>query len=226
MRTLLGIWLGLTLAATAAEIRYQAVAYLDDLKLPPVELKVLRRTPISASRDLQSFLWRLAPGQKVTLLGVGEGVYYVAARVATGPVQGWVETAAVEAPPASLIDEVQRRRERLRRNRELIERREVGLEMTRPEVLASLGKPHQRQRLQTADGVVEQWIYITYRYLPQYLQTYDAAGQYRQTVTYQRVPAGQRVITFRDEWVVAIADDVVERPLREGIVVPPAEAGP
>jgi len=215
MTTRLGIWfgwLGVAFAATAAEIRYREVAYLDELKLPPVELRVLRRTPISASRDLHSALWNLAKGQPVTLVGVGDGVYYVAARVATGPVQGWVAADALTAPAAEMLQELQRRRERAIRHQELIKRREVALEMLREEVQASLGKPDRRQRLQTGAGVVEQWVYITYRYLPHYFQSYDANGQLRQTVTYRRVPAGQRLIDFHNDLVVAIGDDVIEPP--------------
>lgn len=196
--------------AAAAEIRHDDVLYLDDWKQPPLQLKVLRRAAITFSRDPRSVVAHLAQGQTVHVVGLGERLHYVSARIATGPARGWVEAGALEAPPEELLARLRQRRERMLAHRELIARREVALGMSRDEVRASLGRPDRKSRLRSADGEEEQWLYVTYRYLPHYRQYHDQKGQLRQLVTYRRVPAGHKVITFRDGELVAIAEEVQE----------------
>ncbi len=201
----------LAAAAQAAEIRYPTVAYLDELKLEPVDLTVEKRTPISLSRDSRSAMAYLHVGQKVRLVGWTPEMFYVDARVATGPMRGWVSAAAVAGPTQDVVAELQRRQEAKAKNRQLIAQHEVGVGMTRDEVLESIGKPERRQRLQTAQADREVWVYVTYRYQPFYLQTMDADGKLQQTVTYRRVPAGHRAVVFGGELVVAVEENVEEK---------------
>lgn len=86
-----------------AETRYDDVIYLDGLNQPSLRLKVLRRTPVAFSRELESVIGSLAERQMVEVIGVGENRDLVSARVATGPVRGWADAQALEAPPAELI---------------------------------------------------------------------------------------------------------------------------
>jgi hypothetical protein len=194
-------------ALHAAEIRYDDVIYLDDLNQPPLHLKALRRTPITLSRDPQSVIAYLAPGQSIEVVGLGESQHDVSARTATGLVRGWVDVNAIEAPPAALLTKLRQRRERAQAHRALIERHEVIAGMTHAEVRASLGQPDRTGRVRTKFGDEEQWFYVTYKYTPHYVQRQEESGQFRQTVSYGRVPAGRRIITFWQDEVVEIGDD-------------------
>ena len=180
----------------------------------PLQLKALRRAPITELRDDdRSVIGYLARGESVTVLEVGKTKHLVAARSA----RGWVEAKALEAPPAGLLEAIQKQRERAAEHRDLIARHEVAPGMTREQVQASLGKPDRRLR----EGEQEQWVYVTYRYLPTYTSAHDAKGQSRQVVSYQRLPAGQKVVTFQAKEVAAVDDAVDERARPPATVVLP-----
>jgi hypothetical protein len=198
-------------ALRAVEIRYDDVIYLDEWKQPTLHLKTLYRAPITFTRDQSSVVAYLAPGEVVEILGMGETQHYVAARIATGTARGWVATQALESPPAELVAKFHARRERAQAHRELIERHEVAVTMTRAEVHASLGKPNRTLRLHTREGDEEQWFYIIYKYLPYYTQSPNASGEIRQVVSYRRVPTGHKVITFRHDEAVEIAEEQEEK---------------
>jgi hypothetical protein len=211
---------------SAAEIRYDDVIYLDEWKQPALHLKALHRTPLTFSRDQSSILAYLAPGEVVEIVGLGETQHYVAARIPTGPARGWVDAQALEAPPAELVAKLQARREKAQAHREMIERHEIALTMTRTEVRASLGKPDRTSRLRSREGGEEQWFYTEYKYLPYYTQTYDGSGELRQVVSYRREPTGRKVITFRNDEAVEIAEEQGDKTRSPSvIIVPPAPAG-
>jgi hypothetical protein len=212
-------------ALRAAEIRDAEVIYLDEWKQPALHLKTLHRTPITFSRDQSSVLAYLAPGEVVEIVGLGETEYYVVARIATGAAKGWVDAQALEPPPAELLAKLHARREKTQAHRELIERHEVTLTMTRTEVHASLGKADRTSRLHTREGEEEQWFYTIYKYLPHYTQSSEGNGQPRQVVSYRREPTGHKVITFRDDEAVEIGEEQEEKAHPpSAIVVPPARA--
>lgn len=191
----------------AAEARYDDVIYLADLNQPPLHLKALWRTPITYSRDPQSVIAYLAPGQSVEVVGLGETEHAVSARTPMGTVQGWVDVTALEAPPEGLQAKLRQGRDRAEAHRDLIERHEVVVGMNRAEVDASLGKPDRTARIRTRFGDEEQWFYVTYKYTPHYVQHQTEAGRFNQTLSYGRVPTGHKIITFRQDEVVEIGDD-------------------
>jgi hypothetical protein len=212
-----------TAAVAAAEIRYDDVIYLDEWKQPAVHLKALHRTPVTFSRDPRSVLAYLAPGEVVEIVGLGEAQHYVTARIATGTTRGWVDAQALEAPPAELLAKLQALREKAQTHRELIERHEVAVTMTRAEVRTSLGKPDRISQLRTREGAQEQWFYSVYRYQPYYVQSRDVSGQLQQVVSYRREPAGHKVITFQNGEVVKIAEEQEENSRPPSVIfVPPA----
>jgi hypothetical protein len=212
-------------ALPAAEIRDDDMIYLDEWKQPALHLKTLYRTPITFSRDRNSALAYLAPGEVVEVVALGETQHYVAARITTGTTRGWVDAQALEAPPARLVATLRARREKDQAHREMIERHEVAVTMTRAEVRASLGKPERILRPHTREGEKEQWFYTVYKYLPYYIQAHDSNGQLQQVVSYRREPAAEKVITFQKDEVMEIAEEQKENahPLSP-IVVPPTRA--
>ena len=215
--------LGGTAVLFAAEIRYDDVIYLADWKEPALHLKVLSRTPITVARDANSVIAYLPRGEAVEMIGLGETRHYVAARIATGAARGWVDAQALEPPPPALLEKLHLRREQVHVHREMIDRHEVAVTMTRAEVQSSLGKPDRKSRLRTKEGDEEKWFYVIYRYQPYNRQSSDSNGQLQQVVSYRREPAGNKVITFRNEEVVQIAEEQDEKARPPAIrVVPPS----
>jgi hypothetical protein len=209
-------------ALTAAEIRDDDMIYLEP---PALHLKTLNRTPITSTRDRQSKLGYLAAGEVVEVVALGETQDYVVARIAAGVTRGWADAAALEAPPAGLLAKLQARREKAQAHRELIERHEVAVAMTPAEVRASLGKPDHTSRRHTQTGEQEQWFYTVYKYLPHYIQAQNSDGQVEQVVSYRREPAAEKVITFKNDEVVGIAEEQKENAEPpSAIVVSPAQA--
>ena len=214
----------LTATLCTAETRYADVIYLAEWNQPPLHLKVLYRTPLRSTRDPNSLVAYLAEGQPVEVIGLGESQDYVKTRIATGPAQGWVSADALEVPPTELVARLRDHRAKAEAHRDLIERHEVVAGMTRAEVRASLGKPDRVSHVRGEQGDEEQWRYVKYKYAPHYVREYDAKGQLRHVVSYQRERGGQKVITFCKDEVVEIADEQAEQspapPLPPGPVVP------
>ena len=212
-----------TTMVVADEVLGPDVINLAEWNEPPLHLKVLYRAPLRSTRDPRSMMTYLTEGQPIEVIGLGETQDYVKARVATGPVQGWVDADALAAPPTEFVARLRDRRQKAEAHRDLIERHEVVAGMTRTEVRASLGKPDRMTRIRAESGEEEQWVYTTYKYEPHYTQD-DAAGQSRQVVSYRRVRAGHKIITFRNDEVVEIGDDQTGppplTPLPPGPVVP------
>lgn len=206
------VLLGALTALCIANDRYADIIYLEEWNEPPLHLKVLYRAPLTSTRDPQSMIAYLGEGQPVEVIGLGESQDYVRTRVATGPAQGWIDADALEFPPTELVAKLHDRRKKAEAHRDLIERHEVMAGMTRAEVRASLGKPNHVSRIRTEEGDKEQWRYTTYRHVPHYTRQNNANGQLRQVVSYRRERAGQRVITFRSDEVVEIAEEQEGKP--------------
>ena len=203
----------------AAEIRDDDMIYLDEWKQPALHLTALSRTSVTLTRDGQSILGYLTPGEVVEVVALGETQHYVAARIATGATRGWVDAQALEAPPAGLVNKLRARHEKARAHREIIERHEVAVTMTRAEVRASLGKPERTSQRHTQAGEQEQWFYTVYKYLPHYIQAQNSNGQVQQVVSYRREPAEDRIITFQNNEVVEIAEGPKENATPPAVIV-------
>jgi hypothetical protein len=182
------------------EVRRVDVLTLADLKQPPLYLKVLQRAPVTSLRDAKKALAQVSPGQTVEVIALGETQYNVKARTARGYVEGWIAADALEVPPVEL-------QEKLRRYRDLIERHEVVVGMTRAQVRASLGKPDHTVRNRISTGDEEQWFYVKYKYTPHYVQQQKEDGQLNRTLSYGRVPTGHKIIFFQQDRVVGTSDD-------------------
>jgi hypothetical protein len=185
-----------------AVVLVAASAFADE----PLQLKALRRAPIRVLRDDErSVIGYLARGETVSVLDVSGTNYFVDARTVMGTLRGWIPANAVKSPPADYSETILKQHERTTANRELIERHEVEVGMTREQVQASLGKPEHRSRVHSREGEQELWFYTTYRYLPTYSRSYDEKGELRQVVSYQRVASGHKVVTFQGNEVTAVA---------------------
>jgi hypothetical protein len=206
-------WLAMFLAAlapaAAQDVHKQDVISRDELRQAPLKLKALHRTPITRSPEGYGLVAFLAKGQPVTVLEMGETMDHVSAQAPTGPVEGWVDAAAVEAAPPAWLDMMRQQHEQAAVEQDLIDRHEIAPGMTRADVRASLGRPDRTStvRLPGTGERQEQWVYITYRYLPVYRSSFDENGRLRQVVSYQRMPVGETVVVFRSGQVVTSAQE-------------------
>ncbi len=197
------------LTPAAAEILKQEVVSREEMRQAPLELKALRRTPITLSPEQYGLVAFLARGQSVTVLEMGETMDYISAVSPTGPVEGWVYAGALETPPSAWLDTLRQRREHAAADKDLIDRHEIAPGMTRTEVRISLGRPDRTStvRLPGSAEQQEQWVYITYRYLPTYRNSDDDNGRQRQVVSYQRTAVGEKVVVFQNGRVVATSEE-------------------
>lgn len=206
----------------AAEIRFKDVIYLDEIHAKPLPLKVKHRVALTVSRDQSTILAMLPPGHTVWLLGFGPTRHYVETDIATGNAKGWVDIEAVEDVPEEIRGDVEERVRVARRYKELIEKHEVDIGMTRSQVQAALGKPDERTRTQEGDSVEEQWIYRTFKTIPQ-RDVYYVDGKLFERTYYKKVLAGGgKTVTIRNGEVVAIKEeDKLPEPSSPVIVAPP-----
>ena len=207
----------------AAEVPDKDVFYLEEAKQPALELKALWRAPLRLTRERDSVITYLAKGRPVTVLALGESEDYVSVQTATDTARGWVDASALEAPPAELLNALREHREHAGTHGESIENHEVTPGMSADEVLASLGKPDRRSsiRLPVGNQIQEQWMYLTYRYLPTYHNDSDEQGRMRQVVSYQRVAAGRKIVIFLRGAVVSVTEEAGPGPGSQGPITSP-----
>ncbi|NQU11223.1 hypothetical protein HQ590_10560 [bacterium] len=206
-------WLVGVLVASTVAIGWPAdgpapVGIVDvaETGLPALELRVIRRTAVSAYRDEHSARGYVTPGRRVRLVRWTADWYYVAGETAADPVEGWVPAAAVEPPPAAWRSAVREHLVRAQQYRELIARHEVARGMTPAEVRASLGDPRRRVKVEGAGDADEEWVYVEDRYLPWYTRETGPDGEVAQSISYRKAPLRERRIRFRQGAVVAVGE--------------------
>src|ERR1051325_9680737 len=88
------LFLSPSLFLRAAEIRYEDVVYLDEIRANRIPLKTTRAIALTVSRDQSTVLAYLPEGQKLSLLGFGTKRHYVETQIASGKARGWVDIDA------------------------------------------------------------------------------------------------------------------------------------
>lgn len=188
------------------ETRYDDIVYLDEAKAKPLPLKTIRRVALTVSRDQSTVLAYLAKGETVWVLGFGQGRHYVETMIPTGKARGWIDEEALEPAPGDVRSTIEERVLTARRHKEMISKHEIEVGMTKTQVQAALGKPEDRSRIEDGDQVEEQWVYRSYKSVPQ-KDYYYVDGQMYERMFYKKVQAGGKTVTFRNDQVVAIKDE-------------------
>lgn len=202
-------------------IQEEGAVYLEELLDKPIQLKVVKASPVYSSLQGKRWLGNLVPGGPATLLAISDKAYRIRARAQQGQVAGWVNRKAVDGIDDNLVKNLKKLYERELLVRDLVEKNQIAMGMTMGEVERSLGQPDNRTSKVDKGGRKDKVEYITYERVPQTVASSDRFGRLVQSTVYVKVPVGKLTIEFDDELVSSIEEsegDNVSGPIR---VVPP-----
>jgi hypothetical protein len=197
---------------------------VEELLPRPLVLPVgQQEATIYYQSDMQRVLGTMAPGTRVTLVGLSDTAYRVRGRARHGDVSGWMRPQDLVMPAPDTADNLRKLYERQLAVDELIASREVALGMTSEEVKQALGRPSRTRRKQTAFGNEEVLEFATFERVPQVVTGRDGFGNLVQSIVYVRVETGTLSVTLKNG-VVEEIEETKGNPLGGGgvkIVVPP-----
>jgi len=214
-------WCVLVSIHAADRLRQGDVVYLEDYLEKTVELKALRITPLTFTRDGTGMLDTLRANQYVQLLGIGTDRYFVQARATNGKTQGWAVPSDMEPIPEAVFKELQQKVAEAERIKQAIARGEIEVGLPQDAVLKILGKPKAKSSIIESGGSFEQWTYNTYKTVPVYAPG-SINGTNVVSTFYQKVAVGAKIVTFQDKKVIrfeAKQEDVT--PSSGQLLVPP-----
>lgn len=215
---LLAIW-GLH---AAEKLRLEDVVYLDDFMDKSVELKAVKTTPLTFSRDGNSVIDSIRAKQSVRLIGIGPERYLVQARVTNGRAEGWVLPGDMEPIPEAILKELQKKSADADRIRQAIARGEIEMGMSEEDVIRILGTPKARSQVKDSRGSSDQWTYTSYKKVPFYVNSMINGTNYVSTL-FRNVPVGSKIVSFQEKKVVRFEtkqDDTTQQQ-QGGVVIPP-----
>jgi len=212
-------------AAAAPVIREEGAVYLEDFLAKPVRLQTLGPTMIFYESDLSRYLGTIPNGQLVELQAVRGSLYRVRGRAQQGGVAGWVKSSSLAPLSPEFLENLVASAKRAAAVAKFIERNEVAVNMTAPEVFQSLGKPQKKSSRTDEAGRDEAWEYITYERVPQQVIGYDRYGNQVVSYIYVKEPVGQRAVIFTKGLVSSIeeSEGTLTRGARVSVVAPPIE---
>lgn len=195
--------------------------YLEDLLDKPIQLKVVKPSPVYSSLKGDRWLGNLVPGHTATLLAISDRAYRVRAQARQGQVAGWVSPQALQGIDDKMVKNLKKLAERELLVRDLISKKQIAMGMTMGEVEQALGRPDNRSSKVSKEGRSDKLEYITYERVAQTVTGPDRFGRLVQSTVYVKVPVGKLTIAFEDELVSSIEEaegDNVAGPIK---VVPP-----
>ena len=206
----------------ADRLRLDDVFYVDDYLEKPVELKVLRATSLTFSRDGSSLLDAVRAGQHVRLIGIGKDRYLVKAQTLNGRLEGWALMSDLEPIPEAIGKELEQKSKEAEKLKQAIARNEIEIGMPQDAVTKILGKPKAKSSVKDANGSFEQWTYTSYKSVPFYVPS-NFNGTNVVSTLYRKMPVGSRVITFQEKKVIRIETKQDDATPSQGgaVVVPP-----
>jgi hypothetical protein len=223
-RVALIILIGMVGLLTATDrLRKEGVLYLDDILEQPVELRAVRATYLTFTRDGTSILGTILEGQKVRVIGLSDYRYLIAGRIRGGVTEGWVIPSDFESIPEATLKDIHSKRERAEKLKAAMARGEVMIGMTQEMVEKMLGAPGSKSQIMDEHGTFDQWTYTAYKSIP-YQVPGSINGTNFMSVLYRKVPTGSKVVTFQEKKVIRFEskqEDPVAVKEQGGVVVPP-----
>jgi len=173
-------------AAEAPIIRDPGVIYFSDLKLQPVDLKLIKPSTCYLDLDSKRPAGTLRFPQTVKLEAIAaNGLFRIRGNALQGGVVAWAAPQFFDPLPEKFVENLRKSDERRQKVDALISRNEVAIGMTPDEVFRSLGKPQKKSSRANKEGTQQIWEYIKYEIVPQttYVPVYNQT-----TVQYTQLP--------------------------------------
>jgi hypothetical protein len=185
-------------------VREKGAIYLQDILSKPVKLDVAAEAPIYFDSDMGRYLGVLKKGQLVELQAVTDTVFRVKGMAQQGQVAGWVDPKYLGALKPDFLTNLKKAAQRQEDVKALIARKEIAINMTPEEVIASLGKAGKTTTRVDASGEQQVWEYISYEEVPQETTGYDRFGHVVASTIYIKVPSGKISVVFENNVVTSI----------------------
>jgi hypothetical protein len=186
-------------------LREKGAIYLEDILSKPVKLNVETEAPIYFDSDMARYLGVLKKGQLVELQAVTDTVFRVKGIAQQGQVAGWVDPKYLGALKPDFLANLKKAAQRQEDVKALIARKEIAINMTPQEVIASLGKAGKTTSRLDATGQHEVWEYVRYDEVPQQVNSgYDRFGNVVASTIYVKVPVGKLSVVFENNVVTSI----------------------
>lgn len=184
--------------------REKGAIYLEDILTKPVKLDVSEDAPIYFDSNKERYLGILKTGQQVELQAINDTMFRVKGMAQQGQVVGWVDPKFLGALKPDFLTNLRKAAKRQEDVKALIAHKEVAINMTPQEVMASLGKAPKTTTRVDATGQHDVWEYIHYEDVPQQNTGYDRYGNLVTATVMVRVPSGTLSIIFENNLVTAI----------------------
>ena len=228
----------LTLPAITAESRLDKprksllesdpeVVVLAQTVKTPIELTVIKETPVFSDKGGKSRIGLLKAGQKVPLEAMTEKAYKVRGKGTRYDISGWVAPTSFSSKDPEFITHLKQLYERQIAVQQLIAAKEIATGMTMDEVELSRGKPKKSTVRKTAKGQSGTWEYVDYKTINHYTTQIDPrTGQaYRQFAYATQEEKDKTVIEFADGLVSSIEETEDHKGGNVRIIVPPVVFG-
>lgn len=184
--------------------REEGAVYLEDMALKSVKLVTVADADVRTQLVNGHSVGIIPQGSKVELLAVSDDCFRVRGQARQGGVVGWIDMKTVQTVKPEFLDNLRKNAKRKAEVDALIEKHEVGLNMTPDEVTAALGKAQKKTSKLDAGGRKDVWEFVRYASVPQDSTTLDRYGRVVVSTVYVRVPAGKLSITFENSLVTSL----------------------
>lgn len=186
--------------------REKGAIYLEDILPKPVKVDVAADAPIYFDMNLGRYLGVLTKGQLVELQAVSDTVFRVRGMAQQGQVVGWVDPKYLGALKPDFLASLKKTAQRQDEVKALIAQKQVAINMTPQEVVASLGNAGKTTSRVDATGQHEVWEYVRYAEVPQQTTGYDRNGNLAASTIMVKVPDGTMSVVFENGLVTSIEE--------------------
>ncbi len=185
-------------------LREPGAIYLADFVAKPVKLVTIADAGVLSKPADGRFLGTIPKGSPVELVAVTDKAFRIRGEARQGGVVGWVDVSAVGPVKPEFLESLRKNAKRREGVEALIEKNEVGLNMTPDEVNASLGKAQKKTSKLDGGGRKDVWEYVRYTRVPQETTGLDRNGRLTTSTIYVKIPAGKLSVTFENGLVTSL----------------------
>jgi len=203
------------------------VVYLAQTIKKPIELTVIKETPVYSDKGGVSRIGTLKAGQTLPLEAMTDKAYKVRGQGTSNDIAGWVPPAAFSSKDPDFVANLKKLYTRQIEVQALIAAKKVAIGMNPDEVAMSRGKPTKTTVRRTNAGQSGTWEYIDYETVNHYTTRVDPrTGQaYRQLAYSTQEEKSKVVIEFTNDVVSAIEESEDHKGGNVRVIVPPVVFG-